>query len=126
MKNFITSLLACLSVASHGFLFQHNIKAVTLKSSKCKMSMNVFDSMDTISFSSDTSQWIQYTSQGIAGALEAASLESKVVVCPDFGQPGWAPFCFLNGNPIFNTFDAFQAFIQNAIVSLHDLLQVHK
>ena len=37
-------------------------------------------------------------------------------VCPAWGEPGWAPFCFLNGNPVFNAFDSFQAFIQNDIV----------
>ena len=47
----------------------------------------------------------------------------KAFVCPDFGQPGWAPFCFLNGNPVFQAFDGFQAFIQSAVVSLHDFLQ---
>jgi len=47
----------------------------------------------------------------------------KVFICPDFGQPGWAPFCFLNGNPVFKAFDGFQAFIQSAVVSLHDFLQ---
>jgi hypothetical protein len=48
---------------------------------------------------------------------------AKTFVCPDFGQPGWAPFCFLNGNPVFQAFDGFQAFIQSAVVSLHDFLQ---
>jgi membrane protein insertase Oxa1/YidC/SpoIIIJ len=44
-------------------------------------------------------------------------------VCPGWGQEGWAPFCFLNGNPVFNAFDVFQLFIQNSVVSLHDVLQ---
>ena len=44
-------------------------------------------------------------------------------VCPGFGEPGWGPFCFLNGNPVFQAFDVFQAFIQGSVVSLHDVLQ---
>lgn len=48
---------------------------------------------------------------------------AETIVCPDFGQPGWAPFCFLNGNPVFKAFDFFQAFIQSDIVALHDFLQ---
>ena len=53
-----------------------------------------------------------------------AAGENVVKSCPAFGQPGWAPFCFLNGNPVFATFDRFQAFVQNSVVSLHDLLAV--
>jgi hypothetical protein len=44
--------------------------------------------------------------------------------CPPFGQPGWGPLCFLNGNPLFQGFDLFQAFVQHSIVLLHDQLQV--
>jgi hypothetical protein len=62
--------------------------------------------------------WITYASQGLADA----SVGTKV--CPGFGQPGWGPFCFLNGNPLFNSFDAYQAFIQSSVVSLHDFLTV--
>lgn len=60
------------------------------------------------------SHWIDYTVQGLADA----------VVCPAFGEKGWGPFCFLNGNPLFNAFDNYQLFIQNSVVSLHDLLKV--
>lgn len=56
-------------------------------------------------------------------ADDDVSIPAKAFVCPDFGQPGWAPFCFLNGNPVFQAFDGFQAFIQSAVVSLHDFLQ---
>lgn len=66
-------------------------------------------------------QWAQYAAQGIADAAPAAT---AAPVCPAFGQPGWAPFCFLNGNPVFNAFDAFQMSIQNSIVALHDFLAV--
>ena len=59
--------------------------------------------------------WVEYAAQGIADAAK---------VCPNFGEKGWAPFCFLNGNPVFNAFDGFQLFIQNSVVSLHDLLKV--
>jgi hypothetical protein len=65
--------------------------------------------------------WIQLALQGLA---DSAIAEKPPVVCPDFGQPGWAPFCFLNGNPVFNTFDQFQTFIQSSVVELHDFLQV--
>ena len=61
-------------------------------------------------------------SQGLAVADAVGVLPDKII-CPAFGEPGWAPFCFLNGNPVFQAFDVFQAFIQSSIVSLHDLLQ---
>ena len=51
-------------------------------------------------------------------------MPKAAAVCAGFGEPGWAPFCFLNGNPVFNAFDVFQAFIQSSIVSLHNVLQV--
>jgi YidC/Oxa1 family membrane protein insertase len=44
------------------------------------------------------------------------------VVCPNFGEPGWGPLCFLNGNPVFNAFDTFQEFIQNSIVGLSEFV----
>ena len=65
--------------------------------------------------------WIQHTASGIA---DAATTSSPPPTCPGFGQPGWAPFCFLNGNPVFKAFDVFQAFVQNSVISLHDLLAV--
>ena len=46
-------------------------------------------------------------------------------VCANFGEQGWAPFCFLNGNPVFQAFDVFQAFIQSSVVSLHNTLEVN-
>lgn len=63
--------------------------------------------------------WVQLAQQGIA---DAAVAEKPQIICPDFGQPGWGPLCFLNGNPLFNAFDVFQAFIQNAVVSFHDII----
>jgi hypothetical protein len=66
--------------------------------------------------------WVELASQGLADATAAVAETTKV--CPDFGQPGWAPFCFLNGNPVFNAFDTYQLFIQNSVVSLHDFLAV--
>lgn len=56
--------------------------------------------------------------------ISTSSVPKAAAVCAGFGQPGWAPFCFLNGNPVFNAFDVFQAFIQSSIVSLHNVLQV--
>lgn len=61
--------------------------------------------------------WIQHAAAGIA-----ENAPSTPNVCPEFGQPGWAPFCFLNGNPVFQAFDFFQSFVQNSVISLHDLL----
>ena len=46
-------------------------------------------------------------------------------VCPAWGEKGWAPLCFLNGNPVFNTFDKFQAFIQSTISGLAGYLGEH-
>jgi YidC/Oxa1 family membrane protein insertase len=57
--------------------------------------------------------WVETVAQGISDGQ----------VCPNFGEKGWAPFCFLNGNPVFNAFDQFQAFIQNLIVLFHDKLE---
>ena len=51
-----------------------------------------------------------------------AAAVTNTIICPNFGEPGWAPFCFLNGNPVFNAFDQFQEFIQSSVVSLHDKL----
>lgn len=65
--------------------------------------------------------WINMVEHGIA---DSSIAEKPPIICPDFGQPGWGPFCFLNGNPIFNAFDTFQAFVQSSVVQLHDLLQV--
>ena len=65
--------------------------------------------------------WIHMVEHGIA---DSSIVENPPIICPDFGQPGWAPFCFLNGNPVFNAFDSFQAFVQGSVVQLHDLLQV--
>ena len=69
--------------------------------------------------------WVQFVQQGIADSSVTSS-ESSQVICPAFGEPGWGPFCFLNGNPVFKAFDGFQLFVQNSVVSLHDGLKVHK
>ena len=71
---------------------------------------------------STSSHWIQLTVQGIADSVVSTPKEAVTIVCPEYGQPGWGPFCFLNGNPIFNSFDQFQAFVQNSVVSLRDTL----
>jgi YidC/Oxa1 family membrane protein insertase len=65
------------------------------------------------------------TSSGftIADAAAVAVEGQQKIICPGFGEPGWAPFCFLNGNPVFNAFDSFQALIQGGVVTLHDLLE---
>eukprot|EP01038_Epipyxis_sp_PR26KG_P010547 gene10547-14169_t len=64
--------------------------------------------------------WIELAAQGIA---DSDIVSAPKPVCADFGQPGWAPFCFLNGNPVFNAFDQFQLFIQNSVLSLRSFLQ---
>lgn len=46
--------------------------------------------------------------------------DSPKPICPAFGEPGWAPFCFLQGNPLFNTFDAFQGKYKYIIKSIHN------
>jgi len=46
----------------------------------------------------------------------------KDIICPGFGESGWAPFCWLNGNPVFKAFDSFQGLVQSSVVSLHDQL----
>lgn len=69
----------------------------------------------------DLSHSMQYAAQGLADAI-AITTDVPSKACADFGQPGWAPFCFLNGNPVFTAFDEFQAFIQNSVVVLHDFL----
>ena len=66
-----------------------------------------------------THSWVDLGAQGLA---DAGSLAGKSPVCPAFGEPGWGPLCFLNGNPVFNAFDIFQESIQTSIVGLHDLL----
>ena len=79
------------------------------------MSFDQLNHIDLISLP----HWVDFASQGISEATDAV-----VKVCPGFGQPGWAPFCFLNGNPLFNAFDLYQDFIQSSVVSLHDLIKV--
>lgn len=64
---------------------------------------------------------MQYALQGFADAL-AVTADPPPAVCPAFGEPGWGPLCFLNGNPVFKAFDQFQLFVQNSVVSLHDAL----
>ncbi len=59
----------------------------------------------------------------LSSELLANADTTSTPVCAAFGQPGWAPFCFLNGNPVFGLFDKFQGFIQSSVVSLHDILQ---
>eukprot|EP00596_Hydrurales_sp_CCMP1899_P009004 CAMPEP_0119041616 /NCGR_PEP_ID=MMETSP1177-20130426/12673_1 /TAXON_ID=2985 /ORGANISM="Ochromonas sp, Strain CCMP1899" /LENGTH=364 /DNA_ID=CAMNT_0007007807 /DNA_START=163 /DNA_END=1257 /DNA_ORIENTATION=- len=77
----------------------------------------------------DIPTWAQFAAQGLAAetATVVPAAADTVVkagfVCPDFGQPGWGPFCFLNGNPVFNAFDGFQAFIQGSVVATHDALK---
>ena len=51
-------------------------------------------------------------------SLDLAAVQDGKIYCPPFGEKGWAPFCFLNGNPVFNAFDKFQAFIQGSVTSL--------
>lgn len=65
------------------------------------------------------SHWAEFAAQGIADVSSTTTADTQFI-CPGFGEPGWGPFCFLNGNPVFKAFDAYQAFIQNAIVTLHD------
>jgi len=57
-----------------------------------------------------------------SSAFSLADAASQPLVCPGFGEPGWGPFCFLNGNPVFNAFDGFQATVQGGVVTLHDIL----
>jgi len=66
----------------------------------------------------DSNEWVSQVYHGIADSATAEVAKT----CPNFGEPGWAPFCFLNGNPVFKAFDGFQYFIQNSVVSLHDFL----
>jgi len=67
---------------------------------------------------------LQFALQGLSDALAVTADPSNPALCPGFGQPGWGPFCFLNGNPVFNAFDQFQQFVQGSVVSLHDILSV--
>lgn len=74
-------------------------------------------------------QWMHLVYHGLADAsLDTSATVTTAVdtvqqaICPGFGEPGWAPFCFLNGNPVFGAFDNFQAFIQSSVVQLHDFL----
>ena len=75
--------------------------------------------MSNLVTATDASHWLQFAAQGIADTSSSVKLP---IICPGFGEPGWAPLCFLNGNPVFNAFDGFQAFIQSSIIQLHDLL----
>jgi YidC/Oxa1 family membrane protein insertase len=77
-------------------------------SSSLKMSFNV-DVVNQISSSSPT-------------IMDMNLFLAANPVCPKFGEPGWGPLCFLNGNPVFNTFDKFQEFIQQSIVNLSDVV----
>lgn len=74
--------------------------------------------------------WAELAAQGIAAAQDAAAsssgaggVDGTVLVCPQFGEPGWGPLCGLQNplRPLFQGFDAYQSFIQNTIVSLHDV-----
>jgi hypothetical protein len=102
-----------------GFQPKHNIIA---QQRKYKLKMV---NLDLISTSHEAllqiPHWVQFAYQGLA---DAGVVTPQKFVCADFGQPGWAPFCFLNGNPVFNAFDEFQLFIQTSIISLRDFLKV--
>ena len=79
------------------------------------------ESADAIQFVNDYAlNWKEFVAQGLADAAVTTK------ACADFGQPGWAPLCFLNGNPVFNAFDSFQASIQSLVILLHDFLTVCK
>lgn len=103
-------------------------KVVSRKQAVQAMSM-VLDSQHTIETSMQLlqshSHWINTVYHGLAEATDTipAAVAEAPKVCPNFGEAGWAPFCFLNGNPVFKAFDGFQLFIQNSVVSLHDFLQ---
>lgn len=76
----------------------------------------------------DFNQFRDLIYQGIAAEDERKGfyLQDGAVYCPGFGETGWGPLCWLHildNNPVYNTFDKFQLFIQNSIVSLHDFLQ---
>lgn len=76
------------------------------------------------------SSWIEMAAQGIADASATTADVTDVItttatkVCPNFGEPGWGPLCFLNGNPLFAAFDFYQQFIQDSVVSLNKILEV--
>jgi len=110
----IVVFLCCLSPAM-GF---RSTKVHTLNKKRFTMATEHVDTLITLHQhfidASSVPVWAQYAAQGIAEAPP---------VCPGFGEPGWAPLCFLRGNPVFNTFDQFQLFIQNSVVSLHDVIQ---
>jgi YidC/Oxa1 family membrane protein insertase len=87
--------------------------------------VSFMDSTQALLHHSSLSHSMQFALQGLADSLAITADPSSVpppVVCPGFGEPGWGPFCFLNGNPVFKAFDQFQAFVQNSVVSLHDLI----
>lgn len=69
------------------------------------------DLVNLLDFSVHVPHFADTVVQGLADAA----------VCPAFGEPGWSLFC---GNPAFEAFDAYQAFIENLVVSLHDSLKV--
>ena len=74
---------------------------------------------------SEAPVWAQFASQGIADAAATVTdAAATAPICPAFGEPGWAPFCFLQGNFVFQAFDSFQLFVQNSIIALHDILTV--
>lgn len=60
---------------------------------------------------------------GHEGQVDWTSLDlAATPICPKFGEPGWAPLCFLNGNPVFNAFDKFQAFMEGTLSSFANLV----
>lgn len=118
-------LLLSLYLASfiHGFSQPRIIsleKAAKTSSHTIRMNLIHHDTLTT-----DLQSILHYTSTLLTSGNDATLTSSTTIMCPDFGQPGWGPFCFLNGNPVFNAFDQFQAFVQNSIISLHDTLKIY-
>lgn len=100
--------VSCLFLQTYAFTGLHTKSMNPTRMRNNKLNMVV----DTLMTIDPFSTWLAYTQQGIAATP----------VCPAWGEPGWAPFCFLNGNPVFNAFDVFQAFVQGNIVNFHDIL----
>lgn len=133
MKAFSSILIAYIAISyiteSLGFNKMKAFKTKTNYHIKTtyKMTPNDIDINLFHNSLNDITNWIQLTYHNIADTsnnnIPVEVLPPKFI-CPGFGQPGWIPFCFPYGNPIFNTFDVFQEFIQNSVVSLHDFLQV--
>jgi len=132
----VTTMVVLLVVLSHAHAFTCSSSSKARSSSALKMLVDPASLAGVHELHSVMTQMnglqlgqphFQEMAQRVTTELHQHGLllaDSSTPICPAWGETGWAPFCFLQGNSVFNTFDKFQAFVQDSVSAMLRFLLV--